>query len=141
MQYTWDRYCSICSSIKFPLEITAGDYFVASNGAVYDAIKAAYIVLRIMGYIRASCLPSTIILPASFCLPICMCCSICLKGASVQLEIHSPENTNMITDVWAHTCTTFQFISKFNASIYDGKICLFSYWSGEINKQTNSLNS
>ena len=36
--------------IKCPLEITADDYFVTSNGVVYDAIQAAYIVLRIMGY-------------------------------------------------------------------------------------------
>ena len=49
MQYTLDRYRSICSAIKCPLEITADDYFVTSNDAVYDAIQAAYIVLRIMG--------------------------------------------------------------------------------------------
>ena len=49
-QYTLDRYRSICSAIKCPFEITADDYFVTSNGAVYDAIQAAYIVLRIMGY-------------------------------------------------------------------------------------------
>ena len=30
---------SICSAIKCPLEIAAADYFVASNGAVYDAIS------------------------------------------------------------------------------------------------------
>ena len=75
MQYTLDRYRSICSAIKFPLEVTADDYFVTSNGAVYDAIQAAYIVLRIMGYLRVSCLPSTFILPASVSLPICMFCS------------------------------------------------------------------
>ena len=38
------------SAIKCPLEITADDYFVTSNGGAYDAIQAAYIVLRIMGY-------------------------------------------------------------------------------------------
>ena len=43
-------YRSICSAIKCPLEITADDYFVISNGAVYDAIQAAYIDLRKMGY-------------------------------------------------------------------------------------------
>ena len=42
MQYTLDRYRSICSAIKCSLEITADDYFVTSNGAVYDAIQAAY---------------------------------------------------------------------------------------------------
>ena len=41
VQYTWDRYRSICSAIKCLLEITADDYFVTSNGAVYDAIQAA----------------------------------------------------------------------------------------------------
>ena len=50
MQYTWDRYGSICSAIKCQLEITADDYFVTSNGAVYDAIQAAYIVLLIIGF-------------------------------------------------------------------------------------------
>ena len=50
MQYTPDRYRSICSAIKCPLEIKADDYFKTSNGAVYYAIQAAYIVLWIMGY-------------------------------------------------------------------------------------------
>ena len=40
------------STIKCLLEITVDDYFVASNGAVYDAIQAAYLVLRILGYLR-----------------------------------------------------------------------------------------
>ena len=52
MQYTWDRYRSICSVIKCPLEITADDYFVISNGAFYDAIQAAYIVLWLMRYLH-----------------------------------------------------------------------------------------
>ena len=30
---------------------------------------------------------------------------------------------------------------NFTASMYDGKICLFSYGSGEINKQTHSWNA
>ena len=50
VEYTLDRYRSTCSAIKCPLEITADDYFVTSNGAVYDAIQPAYIVLWIMGY-------------------------------------------------------------------------------------------
>ena len=50
VQYTLDRYHSICSAFKCPLEITADDSFVTSNDTVYDAIQAAYIVLRIMGY-------------------------------------------------------------------------------------------
>ena len=65
--------------------------------------------------------------------------SVC---ASVQLEIHSPENMNMITDVRALTCTThFILYLTFTASIYDGKICLKSYGSGEISMQTYSRNS
>ena len=43
-------YRSICSAIKCPLEITADDYFVTSNGAVYDSIQASYIVLQIMDF-------------------------------------------------------------------------------------------
>ena len=80
VQYTLDKYRSICLAIKCPLEITADDYFVTSNGAVYDAIQAAYIVLRIMGYLtRVSCLPSTIISPAPVWLPNCMFCScVCM---------------------------------------------------------------
>ena len=50
MQYTWDGYRSICSAIKCTLEITADDYFVTSNGAVYNAIQAAYIVLWIVSF-------------------------------------------------------------------------------------------
>ena len=45
VQYTLDRNRSICSAIKCPLEITADDYFVTSNGADYNAIQAAYICL------------------------------------------------------------------------------------------------
>ena len=37
--------------------------------------------------------------------------------------------------------TTFHLYLTFTASLYDGKICLFSYESGEINKQTHSWNS
>ena len=36
--------------------------------------------------------------------------SVC---ASVQLEIHSLENTNKITDVRALACSTFRFIFNF----------------------------
>ena len=44
VQYTWDRYTSICSSIKCPLEITADDYLVESNKlGSFDAIQAALI--------------------------------------------------------------------------------------------------
>ena len=62
--------------------------------------------------------------------------------ASVQLEIHSPENRNKITDVQGLTCTVLHFILylAFTASLYDGKIYIFSYGSGEINKQTHSWN-
>ena len=42
--------------------------------------------------------------------------SVC---ASVQLEMHRPENANKITDVRALTCTTFHFILTFTASLYD----------------------
>ena len=112
VQYTLDRYRSICSAIKCPLEITADDYFVTSNCAVYNAIQAAYIVLRIMGYYCVSCLPSTIIflLPSGYLIICFVHVSVC---ASVQLEMHRPEKTNKITDVRALTCTTFHFIFNF----------------------------
>ena len=50
---------------------------------------AAYIVLRILGYLRVSCLPSTIILPSSVCLPICLLCScdcLCKRTAHAQIQ-------------------------------------------------------
>ena len=50
VEYTLDRYRSICSAIKCQLEITADDYFVTTKGAIYDAIQAAYILLQLMGY-------------------------------------------------------------------------------------------
>ena len=62
-----------------------------------------------MGYLRVSFLPRTIILPAepSVYLSVCFVhVSVC---ASVQLEIHSPENANKITDVRALTCTCTAF--------------------------------
>ena len=37
-------------AINCPLEIKADDHFVTSNGAVYDAIQATYIVLLKTGY-------------------------------------------------------------------------------------------
>ena len=42
--------------------------------------------------------------------------------ASVQLEIHRPENTNKITDVRALTCTIYL---TFTTSLYDGKYACF----------------
>ena len=48
--------------------------------------------------------------------------SVC---ASVQLEMHRPENTNKITDVRTLTCTRFHFIFNFTASLYDGKYACF----------------
>ena len=48
--------------------------------------------------------------------------SVC---ASVQLEMHRPENANKITDVRALTCTTFHLYLTFTASLYDGKYACF----------------
>ena len=48
--------------------------------------------------------------------------SVC---ASIQLEMHWPQNTNKTTDVRALTCTIFHFIFNFNASLYDGKYACF----------------
>ena len=111
MQYTLDRYRSICSAKKCPLEITADDYFVTSNGAVYDAIEAAYIVLQIMDYERVSCLPSIIILPASVWLPNCMFVHVS-ECASVHQEMHR------------HVLHFILYLT-FTASLYDGKYACF----------------
>ena len=112
VQYTLDRYRIICSAIKCSLESTADDYFVTSNGGVYDAIQATYIVLRIMGYLCVSSVPSTIILPVSFCLLICLFCS-CDCMCECTTRNAQAENTIKITDVRALTCTTFHFIFNF----------------------------
>ena len=110
MQYTLDRYRSICSAIKCPLDITADDEFVTSNGAVCDAIQAAFIVLGIVGYIHAYQVPSFCLLPSGY---LNVCFVHVSVRASVQLEMPRPENTNKITDVRALTCTTFHFIFNF----------------------------
>ena len=47
VQYTLDL---LNNKMSISIEITADDYFVTSNRAVYNAIQAAYIVLRKMGY-------------------------------------------------------------------------------------------
>ena len=141
MQYTLDRYRSICSAIKGPLEITADDYFVTSNDAVYDAIQAAYIVLQMTGYycaFHAYQVPSFCLLQSGYLIACFVHVSVC---ASVQLEMHRPENTDKITDVQALTCTTFHFIFNFDCFFKCWKICTFSYGSGEINKQTHSWNT
>ena len=58
-----------------------------------------------------------------FCLLLSVYLSVCFVHvpvcASVGLEMHSPENTNIITDVGALTCTNFNFTFTFTASIYD----------------------
>ena len=84
MQITWDRYRSICSAIKCVLEITEDDYFVTSIGAVYDAIQAAYLVLRILGYLRvyAYQVPSFCLLPFVY---LSVCFVLVTVCASVQL--------------------------------------------------------
>ena len=76
--------------------------------------QAAYIVLWIMGDLRVLCLPSQVpsfcLLPSGYLIVYFVHVVVC---ASVQLEIHSPENTNEITDVRGLTCTTFHFIFNF----------------------------
>ena len=47
--------------------------------------------------------------------------SVCV---SIQLEIHSPENTNKITDVRALHVLHFILYSAFTATLYDRKICM-----------------
>ena len=66
--------------------------------------------------------PSFCLLPSGYLIVCFVHVSVC---ASVQLEIHRPENTNKITDVRALTCTTFHFILSFTASLYDGKYACF----------------
>ena len=95
------------------MDYTPDDYFVTLNGAVYDAIQAAYIVLRIIGFntFLAYQVPS-------FCLLLSVYLTVCFVHvsvcASVQLEMYRPKNTNKTTDVWALTCTTFHFIFNFH---------------------------
>ena len=120
VQYTLDRYCSSCSAIKCPLEITADDYFVTLNGAVYDAIQAAYIVLQIMVYQRVSCLPSTIILPVVIWLPYCrFCLCVCMcerRGLKIRIRSQMYGHFHVLHFILYLTLT---------ASLYDGKYAGF----------------
>ena len=116
---TVNRYRGICSAIKCPLDITADDYYVISNGAVYNAIQAAYIVLRIMGYYRVSCLPSTIMLPASVWLPIGMFCS-CVCMCECTTRIFTGLKIRIRSQMYGHL-HVLHFILNFTASLYDGK--------------------
>ena len=51
----------------------------------------------------------------------------------MQLEIHSPENTIIRSKMYEHLHVLhFILYLTFTASLYDGKMCLFSYESGEI---------
>ena len=85
MQYTLDRYRSICSAIKCPSEITADDYFVKLNGAVYDAIQAAYYIYRYWVIkFHAYQVPSFCLLPLGYLIVCFVGVSVC---ASVQLEM------------------------------------------------------
>ena len=68
------------------------------------------IVLQIMGYFHAYQVPSFCLLLSGYLIVCFVHVFIC---ASVQLEMHRPENTNNITDVRALTCTTFHFIFNF----------------------------
>ena len=140
MKYTLDRYCSICSAIKCPLEITADDYFVASNGVVYNAIQAAYIVLRIMGYLRISCLLSIL----SFCLLASVYLSVyfflymCLY-VRAYISKYTFLNIQIRSQMYEHLHVLhFIFYSTFTDTLNDREICLLSlhqaYGSGEINK-------
>ena len=80
LSFCWKENTRLVPIFVLSVETTADDYFVTSNGAVYYALQAAYIVLRIMGYLRVSCLPSTIILSGSVCvyLSVCFCSCVCM---------------------------------------------------------------
>ena len=110
VQYTLDRYSSICSAIKCPLEITADNYFVTSNGAVYDAYKYSSTDNGLLTRFMPTKYHHFCLLPSGYLIVCFVHVSVC---ASVQLEMHRPESTNKITDVRAPTCTTFHFIFNF----------------------------
>ena len=89
--------------MKCPLEITADDYFVTSNGLRCNPSYGLWLIYAFHAYqVHHFCLI------ASFYLSVCFVhVSV---SASAQLEKHSPENTNKITDVQALTCTTFHLL-------------------------------
>ena len=65
--------------------------------------------------------------------------SVCFVHASVctsvKLEIHSPGNTNKMTDVRAHTCTAFYFIFKLLPLFYmieKYACCLYIRYMGVV---------
>ena len=67
-------------------------------------------------------MPSFCLLPSGYLIVCFVHVSVC---ASVQLEMHRPENTSKIAGVRALTCTTFHFIFNFTASLYDEKYACF----------------
>ena len=78
-----------------------------------------------MGYQRAFHayqVPSFYLLPSGYLIVCFVHVSVC---ASVQLEMHRPENTNKITDIRALTCTTFHFMFNFYCFFNDGKYACF----------------
>ena len=67
--------------------------------------------LLIIGYgVHAYQVPSFCLLPSVY---LYVCFVFVSVSGSVQLEIHSPENTNNIIDVWAPICSSFHFIFYF----------------------------
>ena len=81
----------------------------------------------------------------SFCLLPSVYLAVCFVHVSVCAEC-TTRNTQALEYEKDHRCTGtyiyyISFYLTFTASLYDEKICLFSYGSGEINKQTHSLNS
>ena len=75
--------------------------FKVSNGGVYDAIQAAYIFKVTDNGLFLRFMHTIILSASSDYLYVCFVhVSVC---ACVQLEIHSPRNTNKIIDVRALT--------------------------------------
>ena len=120
MQYTLDRYCSICYVIKCLLEITADDYICNikwcslryNPSCLYSSTDDG-----LLNPFHAFQVPSFCLLPSGYLIVCFVLVSVC---ASIQLEMHRPENRNKITDVRALTCTTFHFIFNYPPTKWEG---------------------
>ena len=88
------------------------DNYLQQTTSADDIFRCIFFLgaLRVNAF-HAYQIPYFCLLPSGYLIVCFVYVSVC---ASVQLEMHRPENTNKITDVRALTCSTFYFIFNFH---------------------------
>ena len=124
MQYTLDRYRSICSAIICPLEITADGYFVTSKWCGLRCNPSCLYISTDNGLLTRF-MPTKYHHFACFVRYLNVCfvhVSVC---ASVQLEMHRP-GKRIRSQMYRHSHVLhFILFLTFTASLYDGKYACF----------------